>query len=696
MNAAPSSAQAGAGETGIRAGSFAREHVSRQTLWWMFVAQGAAILPLFLYLPKWLVVYWLCAVVIRLQVHRGVWPFPGSSSKAVFGVGGMIGLVLSFSSIGVEPMIGLLVLAFVLKLVEVRTRSSVLLVLYIGFVTAATQLLLAQGFFQSVYTLLCCVLLIAALQSLHRQREVSFLEQLRAAFNLLLQSLPVMLVLFLVMPRLGQLWAVPTLSGTGTTGFSESMSPGELSGLVSSHDIVFRASFESGRMPAPVDRYWRGLVLDKFDGSTWSRRGAPWQRVTQGATKASRPHPESEIRLADGSEFNGSRLAEVDTYNYSILLEPHQYSWLFGLMVPVWADASNTEVLFSENYNIISNLPIFSRVKYQVRSLPVYTVNASGLTPFEQRMNLLLPVKVNPRARELAQQWRDAGLGPEAMIEQALAFYRANLTYTLRPPVLDDNTVDRFLFDSQRGFCEHFASSFVFLMRAAGIPARVVVGYQGGEYRAEGDYLVVRQSDAHAWAEVWLAGKGWRRVDPTAAVAPERIESSLLDALSSDESSLVGGALLRLRGMAMVALLQAKMEEWDYLWQMRVMGYDSANQAGFLSRLLGGTDPWRVGLFFSGTIGGLLALYYLLSIWVFKRVRRAPHDQLIVRALEKMARSGCERLTGETLTQYSHRVAMQLPSLSEPWQKVATIYCAIAYRGQTVRLDELRRAVKAL
>ena len=258
--------------SGDSAGKFASSSVSRSALAWIFIAQGVAILPLFLFMPKWLMAIWLLAIITRVQVFRGVWPFPGNAVKMSLGVAGIAGLYWSFGGkVSVEPMIGFLLLSFVLKLVEVRRRVDVLLVLYIGFVAVAAQLLLLQSFWMSLYSLLSCMVLLAALQSVFQHRAVSVFQQLRDAGVLLLKAIPVMLILFLVMPRLGQFWAVPSMQGAAKTGFSDSMSPGDFSRLVQSDDIVFRATFKSEEIPPPNERYWRGLVLEQFDGRRWQR-----------------------------------------------------------------------------------------------------------------------------------------------------------------------------------------------------------------------------------------------------------------------------------------------------------------------------------------------------------------------------------------------------------------------------------------
>jgi len=651
---------------------FTSSFVSRETLAWVVFAQGFAILPLFLHLPLWLSIIWASAVFTRIQTFRGVWPFPSTFIKLLFGISGATALYLSFGGrMGVEVMISFLLLSFVLKLIEMRNRIDVLIVLYIGFVTIAAHLLLSPTIWGSAYSLFTCGVLLAALRSVFQHRKVNVRERLWSGFSVLLQALPVMLILFLVMPRLGQLWAVPSMSESSKTGFSDSMSPGDISDLIESDEIVFRATFKNGPIPEPHQRYWRGLVLEQFDGRKWQRVSTGWMGRESGSQPAEKAH--SKWGLITPSDSG-------TTFNYSVLLEPHHYQWMFTLMAPLEAYSPSVQTLFNEQVLLLSALPITGRTYYEVVSTLDYKLTPSALDERVRKRNLALPEKGNVQARAMAQEWVEDGLAATDIIERINDLYSQRFTYTLRPPMLGENSVDDFMFQTQRGFCEHFSSSFVFLARAAGIPARVVLGYQGGHYREEDRYIVVRQSDAHAWAEVWLEGSGWTRIDPTAAVSPLRIERALHEAVDSTESSLVGGAFLRIRALSWLADVRNRWEEFDYLWQTNVLGYDGDTQGGILQRLLGGTDPWRVALFFVGGIGGMLSLYYIWSFLRFKRPQQAPELRLLLAALRRLERYGIRRSPQETPVAFAQKVAKEKPALAPVVNKVVSLYCSIVYQ----------------
>lgn len=663
-----------------------KDSVNRDALAWMLAAQGVVLLPLFFHLPFWVPVVWLVATLWRVQIFRGVWSFPGYFTKLGLGLGCVGGLLASYSGkFAVEPMVGLLACSFALKVIEVHNRKGVLLIAYIGFIALAAQFLFSQTLLAMLYGILSLVLLIGALRMLFGSPGLSPGRQLANSGMLLAQSLPVMLVLFLVIPRLGQLWGVPAVTSTGTTGFGDSMSPGEISNLIKSNELAFRVTFESSdgepsTPPPPFQRYWRGLVLDDFDGRTWRRGG-----FGGAGAFLSSPGPPADwnLRVED----------DDDIYRYSIMLEPHQHRWLFVMMAPLYVEADKLKLGFTENYLLASRQPVASRVQYEVVSAPRYLAGVRPLNRSEWRRNTTLPASHNPRAFALAKEWQSAGLNSRETINRGLRLFQQSFTYTLEPPVYGQHSVDEFLFEGQRGFCEHFSSSFVFLMRAAGVPARVVLGYQGGEFNKVENYLMVKQSDAHAWAEVWLEGEGWVRVDPTAAVAPSRIERGLRDAI--DPAEMMDGGLTRLLRLGLVLELQQRWDALSYLWHRWVLEYDAKQQRGFLDRLLGGTDAWRIALFLLGSCALVLGVY-LAWMTLGRQVRVPPEKRLYLRFLQKLKRLGLERAPGETPSDFALRASNACTDRKDQIESVTRLYNRICYEGQGQLLPDLRQAINQL
>lgn len=656
--------------------------VRRDSLAMLLVAQSVAILPLFFNLPKWLPLVWFGVLLCRIQIFRGAWVFPSTKIKLSLGAICVLGLWLSYSGkLGVEPLIGFLVISFLLKLLEVKSLDDALVVIYVAFVAVAVQFIFYQTVFISLYALLSVLVIVAAWNSIHRSRSLSFSRLFGANFWLLLQSIPIMLVLFLVLPRMGSLWHVPLPKSTGTTGFSDRMSPGDFSALSQSREVAFRVSFQAPeRIPPRAEWYWRGLVLDQFDGRGW----AASNRFTA-RTSAGDGVPESWNLVVDPF---------AEPLRYRVMLEPHQQPWLFTLMAPVFASSSAHRVYFSADYLTQVSRPISSRTQYSVASATQFAASPTGLSAESRSLNTYLPKQINPRAQALAQGWRTQGMDDKQMIEAALDLYRASFTYTMQPPALGRHSVDEFLFETQRGFCEHFSSSFVTLMRAAGIPARVVVGYQGGESSPVENYIIVRQSDAHAWAEVWLADQGWVLVDPTAAVSPLRIEQGLEDSLSADER----GFIKPLFSGAALNLLALRLDALSFSWHQWVLGYDAEKQAGFFQRVLGAKDAWRVALFFVSTVGLFLFVYFLVLVWRGRKINRYPENAAWHSLLKNLQKRGHVPTQGETPGAFLQRVVKvekpRYKSDTKELLRIAALFERVAYAEDKNLTGELLDAVQ--
>lgn len=647
--------------------------VQRQTLACLLVAQGIVIAPLFVYLPLWLGLIWLLAVVIRVQVYRGIWRYPGNLVKGLLGLLSIGGLLLQYGvSMGVEPMVGLLLSAFVLKLVEARQRRDFLLIIFIGFIAIAAQFLFSQTILSSLYGLISCVALIVAWHSCFITRHYSVRRHLKHAGALVLQTVPLMVLLFVLLPRVGPLWSVPTIQSAGTTGFSDSMAPGDIAQLSLSSEVAFRVTFE-GPEPEKSQMYWRGLVLDRFDGRRWHASDMDY-----GAD------------LSRNAALPGGASAS-QLLTYSVMLEAHQQSWLFFLLTPVDLEIG-LRTLYTANDLLKTQRPLDSRILYRVSSDLGASRDSSNLSDWMLRRNLQLPESPeNPRTRELVASWQN--LSPRQTINAALALFQQQFTYTLQPPPLGRNSIDEFLFITRKGFCEHFAGSFVYLMRAADIPARVVVGYQGGERNQVEDYWLVRQSSAHAWAEVWLAGQGWQRVDPTAVVAPDRVELGLSEALAADEVGLAGGGSSTGRTWSWLGNLRYRWDALSYAWHRSVLAYDNSAQQGLLKRLLGGVDPWRIGL--AVLIGGalLLGLYGLIFWYNNRPPAVAPEIRLLRKAEDYL---GVPRASSESPRQWAERVAAAQPQRARAARQIARLFEAAVYADRREYMYKLQETVRAL
>lgn len=627
------------------------------------------------HLTPWLLGAGALVLAWRVQIYRGVWRYPGRWAKVVLVLmcGGAI--LASYGRLyGLEPMVALLWSGFILKLLEMQRRRDALILVCLGYFVAVTQCLFSQTPGTALATLGGVLLVTVVLAALHRRAEAGYWRPMGTATLLLAEAVPLMLILFLVMPRLGSLWTVPQ-PRQGAIGVSDVLAPGDLSRLGASGDVAFRVKFD-GAPPPHNQLYWRGLVLSRFDGRNWSR------------IEPAR-HPGTAPQSPDLSvERRGAPV------HYQMILEPSGENWLFALETPV---PESPEVTLNDDLTLTRATPVASRWSHSLTSWMDYRAAAGGLGDGRRALETALPGVANPRARELAARWRGEVDSDAALVERVLALYNSDYVYSLEAPLLGRDSVDEFLWRTKRGFCEHFASSFVFILRAAGVPARVVVGYQGGEYHPDAGYLIVHQYDAHAWAEVWLAGRGWVRVDPTAAVAPERIETSVADLLGGEQAFLADSplSLVRFRGIRWLDRLRLQLDYYDYLWAQWVLGYEY-RQERLLTGWLGAWDPWRLGFFILGA-GALALLPVLLGQLRLARRRPRPAlERLFERYCQQLARRGITRAQGEAPRALAERVARERPALGADATVISALLEEGMYGGGKPDLADLRRRIRRL
>lgn len=457
----------------------------------------------------------------------------------------------------------------------------------------------------------------------------------RAAGGLVMLAAPIAVALFFLFPRpAGPLWRLP-FQGQNQTGLSNEISAGSLTNLAQSDALAFRADFEGG-LPPQGERYWRGPVYEAYDGVRWVQVGFRF------------PVPSVEY-------FSGG-----PKYSYSLTLEPNGRPWLLALDTPD-ADTLPPNVALTSSFQAVARRAPTMRTRFQLQS----TAARLGRQESEERLNydLRLPSGQNPRALALAQGWR--ALPPEERIQAALNYFNQNgFSYTLSPPLLaEQDRVDDFLFNSKQGFCEHYASAFGFLMRAAGLPTRLVAGYQGGEVGLGGQYITVRQREAHAWNEVWLQGRGWVRIDPTAAVAPARVRADVGTALAQPNAEAA-------RPPTTLDRLRLQFDSFQNSWNNWVAAYDGEQQQSMLARLgIGGVGsaPYMLGLV------GLVALLLLPMLALIRRAAR-PKDPALATLHDLSERLGLPRGPGETASDYVRRAAGQYPQQAALLGEIASLF----------------------
>lgn len=617
------------------------------------------------HLPLWVVS--LCATLLswRAYLTYSGNPLPERWLLTALTIGSLAGIVIDFHTLfGREVGVTLLVLLAALKTLELKTRRDAMALIFLCCFIVITNFFYSQSLITGLYMLV--TLFVITSTWLHLFAPGCTLKpRLKIASVLLLQAIPLTVILFVLFPRIqGPLWGLPQ-DAYASSGLDDTMSPGSLGRLSLSDAVAFRVKYQ-GRVPRRDQMYWRGPVLWNFDGRTW----------TQGRTSRSTAPIFSDTAQA------------VD---YSVTLEAHNKRWLFALDMP---DRISVPAKITYDFQVLSPEPVNSRLRYQARSNLAYRANLQE-SDLQLKRALQLPYTLDPRARRLAESWRAETSSDLQIVSRALDyFHQQDFHYTLDPPPLGNDGIDDFLFTTRRGFCEHYASSFVFLMRAANIPARVVTGYQGGEYNPVGEYYIVRQSDAHAWAEVWLKGSGWLRIDPTAAVAPERVEKSLSAALP-DNTAL---PFITRNPPQWLRNLSLNMDAWSYQWNQWVVGYDTERQLATLARIGIDSLDWRqIAVYLATTLGIAIALFALFMLR--HMIRREPDRTQAVwlKLCKKLASAGLPRNPYEGPQDYAMRVSAARPDLADAIGDLAVRYSALRYgaaRDEQAQREFIRLAAK--
>ena len=602
---------------------------------------GSAVLvlaPHTAHLPLW--VSLLCAATL---VWRGFITLRGKRMPSAMvllpiAAGAMAGVQFSYNTLlGRDAGVAMLVLLVAFKMLEMHARRELYVVIFLCFFLVLTNFFYAQG----IGTALLMVVAVLALLTTQISFQVtgavpSLKARLALGGRMLLFAAPIAVALFFIFPRLGgPLWSMPGSGGGsgGKSGLSERMAPGQMSNLAMSDEPAFRVRFD-GAVPDKAQLYWRGLVLDAFDGAAWTRGGS----------------------LPAGG--NVDLRVRGEAVRYELTLEPSDTRWLFTLDMPGHLpeiDGYRSQV--SHQLELTSDRPLEQRVRYAMTSYPEYTLDGDTALADPSQW-LLLPYGYNPKALAAGLALRKLANPVERVNAVLRQFREQQYNYTLEPPLLGRHSVDEFLYRTRSGFCEHYSGAFVFLMRAAGIPARVVTGYQGGETNPIDGFVTVRQSDAHAWAEVWVAGRGWVRVDPTAAVAPERVRRNLAAAVERPApfgiDALRGLSLFQAGEDSLLVKLRNALGAVNNGWNQWVLNYTPERQAGFMQSLQSTLADWRFA-----AVASSAALLLLMARILYRRRETDPVEAVYSVLCKRLAHLHLDlaRAPDEGPTAYAARIA---------------------------------------
>jgi hypothetical protein len=631
-----------------------------------------AAAPLFSRVAGWSVALLLVAAAARLHINRRAARLPSLALKvALFGLSAG-GIAMTYGTmIGIEPGMTILLVLVALKLIETNGERDFQVLALLGYFLCLCALFFAQDLLLWLYVGAVFVLLTATLVRFHRGAEAGALRPVGLSATLLAQALPIVVLLFLFFPRTSTGFRFQfSRSLIGGGGMSDRLSPGSISSLALNEDIAFRVDFPDRTTPPISQMYWRGVVLWRGDGLTW---------VTG---------PQLPLERRTG-QLGGAAIRQ------RISLQPHGGRWIFALDRPT-GDQPKFE--FMPGGYLLNPRPIFNALRYEVISRPE---NREQSLPVEQMRAALAPaVRPSSQVLALVESWKRGAADGREIIERALHhFHEEKFSYSLTPGTYGEDALDEFMFRRRVGFCEHYAAAFATLMRVAGLPSRVVIGYHGGELNRLGNYVIVRQSDAHAWAEVWLPDSGWLRVDPTEVIAPDRISSGLASYLQTrgeggeqtsptDSDTAIGWRDL----MREVSL------GWDslnYQWELRVLNFDQDDQHAFFAQL-GLDERWPE--IAGWTIALTLALLGALSLWL-RRPGRVPRDDASgawADFCRKLAAAGVPRMPWEGPLHFGERAASVLENHRAAILGVADLYARLRYAATPPHPRELRLAVRAL
>ncbi|MDJ0812587.1 MAG: DUF3488 and transglutaminase-like domain-containing protein [Woeseiaceae bacterium] len=633
---------------------------------WTLLALAISLGPHVPYLPWWITAAFIVCGVWRFSIEKRRRPVPSTWFRALLAMSCFLGVLATYSTIsGVGPGSALLAIMAALKLIETRQRRDQFVLLFISIFLVMSSLLREQYLWSLPYLVLSVFMIMTAWLRISSPGAERPRRSFGTSGRLVMYAAPLAIAMWIFFPRIATpFWSVPMDTGTAQSGVSDTMSPGDISSLSMSDAVAFRVTFK-GVIPEPRDRYWRGLVLTNFNGRTWT---------------SSDPYA---VRALEQVVYNGRPV------EYTVTLEPTRQIWVFALDMPESWNLSRT--FMGPQQQLARSIPIDQRMAYDAVSFLDYRTDVE-LSDDARDFFTTVPDTSNPRTRELARQMRAEHGSDAAFVEAVMRmFHEEEFYYTLQPPALGSDSVDRFLFDTRQGFCEHYASAFAVLMRAAGIPSRVVLGYQGGEVNPMGGHMIVRQSDAHAWNEIWLPDLGWRRIDPTSAVAPERIEAGRSGSMFDGVAEAWGFSSPSM----WVYEMQMYMDALNAKWNEWILGYGPENQDRFMD-WLGIDDPdWQKKVLL--LIGWTMGLLFVVSFAMALRNGAPRRDRAARLYRQFVKRSGQVPAVGETPAAFALRLQSEDRLPAATVNEITRSYLEARYGvPDPTWLERLEKAVGAM
>ena len=646
-------------------------------IYFLLAGLTVVLIPHVFHLPIWATLCCFALLIWRLLYDRGLIPLPNKLIIFVLFVLIVLGVIVSYKTIvGRQAGTAMLISLLCLKLFEIKSVRDISVIVQLAFFSIVVTFLFSQTLFVAAAMLIAVLLLTSALISFQLAKTggnriiVPAKQRLFSAAKMMLYAIPLTVIIFILFPRTNApLWGLPADAFQSSSGLSNRMSPGRISRLSESREVAFRVSFSLNK-PPPGKSYWRGPVFDIFDGTGWT------------ASKI-KPHDLNSLPLN----------ATANSVEYTVTLEPHNNKWLFALDMP---DNAPVFAQLTSEMQLVSHKPVHHVTRYTLTSHLDYTLEWSDEQNITQYLHV--PPNSSPRARQFIHQLIQRYPNKNDLINSVLEHFRTQqFFYTRQPPLLLNDPIDEFLFETRRGYCEHYASTFTVLMRLAGIPARVVTGYQGGEMNPLSDYMIVRQSDAHAWAEVYLEQQGWKRIDPTAVIPVANIEN-VADAARLHSSSTTALNLIEYDWLSS-AVRRARFA-WDMVnnsWNQWVIGYTKQKQKSFFKSLGIPEITWKGLSYLLFIFTSLFILIISINLILSQRIKKKKIDQLYLKFLKKFRKYKIYKQVNEGAYDFAKRITKLFPDNKTELFIIAKLYNHIRYSApEPEKYNLLRQKIKSL
>lgn len=631
--------------------------LSYSTLSFLFLNVLAALLLHATRLPVWLIVFSIATLIWRMVVFSGRVPKPNWLLKLVLVSAGFVGVYVSYGfSPNIESMVSLLIAGVMLKPLEVEKQSDSYLLIFLNYFLCALLFLFDRSPLDFLLVIAVMLMTLTSQVLIHFYDQPDRWQSFKVGFGILIKSLPLALVLFLILPRLGPLWILNTPTQAGVVGLSDSMSPGSIAELGENSELAFRVKILEGELPMN-QRYWRAFTLNEFDGNSWQRAQT----------------------FDDAVNFD-TYLNDTASIRFDVLLEPHEKTWLFNLGS---AQPLTEGITVHTDGSFSSNRKIYSQWQYQVAAKASEILPHTSLSNYQRQQSTRIPSGTNPKTQAFANAlWQESGELGVFIAALRNFILQEQFSYTLSPGSYSGaDQIDDFLFNSKTGFCSYYAGALAFMLRSVNVPARIVLGYMGGEDNDVSGTLSVFQYDAHAWVEVYIEGRGWLRIDPTGWVSPERVELGL--------SSAVPDQFVGFNSQSeWLRSLRQQWQAFDYYWNDWMLSYKGEKQQSLLDEIWGDKTAQELAYILMGLLLVLISALFLFLWWDQKGNKKSNEQRVVIELLNWLSNYDKKNKKDVTFMSVINQLIQLNPQVEESLREMNIKLHAILYKDSVGTLTK--------